>query len=192
MEVYLARQPIFNRMKQLFGYELLFRDGFSNAFPQIDGDAATSKVLSNSFFCMGMDRISGGKKAFINFTEELLIRNIPLLFPKENLVIEILENIVPTDEVILACWGMTTAGYQLALDDFIDDPSLEPLIAMAKIIKIDIRINPGDRAKAILDRLSAYPVKFLAEKVETYAEFETYLEMGFDYFQGFFSASPRS
>ncbi len=191
MEVFLARQPIFNRAKQLFGYELLFRDGLSNAFPQIDGDTATGKVLSNSFFCMGMDRISGGKKTFINFTEDLLVRKIPLLFPKENLVIEILETVRPTDALIQACWGMSTAGYQLALDDFIFDPGLEPLIAMAKIIKIDIRLTPGDQAKAALDRLCGYPVKFLAEKVETYAEYEKYLDMGFDYFQGYFFSKPQ-
>jgi c-di-GMP-related signal transduction protein len=191
MEVYLARQPIFNRTKQLFGYELLFRDGFSNAFPQIDGDAASSKLLSNCFFCMGMEKISGGKKAFINFTEALLIRKIPLLFPRETIVVEILENILPTEAVILACGEMAKAGYQLALDDFIDDPSLEPLIEMARIIKIDIRQTPGDQAKAILGRLSGYRLKFLAEKVETYAEYEKYLEMGFDYFQGYFFSKPQ-
>jgi c-di-GMP-related signal transduction protein len=191
LEVYLARQPIFNRLKQIFAYELLFRDGLSNAFPQIDGDAASSKVLSNSFFCMGTDQITGGKKTFINFTRELLVQKIPLLFPRENLVVEILENILPTADVILACKEMAAAGYQLALDDFVFDPSLEPLIAMAKIIKIDIRMTPGDQAKAILERLSDYPVKFLAEKVETYEEYETYLEMGFDYFQGFFFSKPQ-
>ncbi len=90
MEVYVARQPIFNRAKQIFGYELLFRDGLSNAFPDIDGDTASSKVLSNSFFCMGIDQITGGKKSFINFTQELLLRKIPLLFPKKNLIVEIL------------------------------------------------------------------------------------------------------
>jgi c-di-GMP-related signal transduction protein len=191
MEVYLARQPIFHRNKEIFGYELLFRDGLFNAFPQIDGDAASSNVLSNSFFCMGMDQITSGKKAFINFTQELLIQKTPLLFPKDHLVVEILETVQPTEAVILACMEMASAGYQLALDDFSDDPGLEPLIAIAGIIKIDIRLTPGDQAREILKRLSVYPVKFLAEKVETYEEFETYLEMGFDYFQGYFFSKPQ-
>ena len=191
MDVYLARQPIFNRMKQIYGYELLFRDGLSNAFPQIDGNTASSNVLSNSFFCMGMEQITGGTKAFINFTQELLVQKIPLLFPKESLIVEILEDVIPTDAVILACREIATAGYLLAMDDFIYDSALEPLIAMAGIIKIDIRMTPGDQAKAILDRLSGYTVKFLAEKVETYQEYETYMEMGFDYFQGYFFSKPQ-
>jgi c-di-GMP-related signal transduction protein len=140
---------------------------------------------------MGMDQITGGTKAFINFTQELLLQKTPLLFPKDHLIVEILENVLPTEAVILACREMATAGYQLALDDFIDDPALEPLIAMAGIIKIDIRLTPGDQARAILNRLSAYRVKFLAEKVETYEEYETYLEMGFDYFQGYFFSKPQ-
>ena len=191
MDVYLARQPIFNRMKQIYGYELLFRDGLSNAFPNIDGNTASSNVLSNSFFCMGMEQITGGTKAFINFTQELLVQKIPLLFPKESLIVEILENVIPTDAVILACREIATAGYLLAMDDFIYDSTLEPLIEMAGIIKIDIRMTPGDQAKAILDRLSGYAVKFLAEKVETYQEYETYMEMGFDYFQGYFFSKPQ-
>jgi EAL and modified HD-GYP domain-containing signal transduction protein len=191
MDVYLARQPIFDRMKHIYGYELLFRDGLSNAFPQIDGDTASSNVLSSSFLCMGMEQITGGTKAFINFTQELLVQKIPILFPKEILVVEILENVLPTEALILACSEMATAGYLLAMDDFIYDPALEPLIAMAGIIKIDIRLTPGDQAKAILDKLSGYPIKFLAEKVETYQEYETYMDMGFDYFQGYFFSKPQ-
>ncbi|MBI5592002.1 MAG: HDOD domain-containing protein [Deltaproteobacteria bacterium] len=191
MEVYLARQPIFNRVKEIFGYELLFRDGLSNAFPDIDGDQASSNVLSNSFFCMGIDQITGGKKSFVNFTQELLLQKMPLLFPRENLIVEVLENVLPTEATILACREITTAGYQLALDDFIYDPALEPLIAMAGIIKVDIRLTPAEKAQDILNKLSAHSVKFLAEKVETYEEYEKYLEMGFDYFQGYFFSKPQ-
>jgi EAL and modified HD-GYP domain-containing signal transduction protein len=140
---------------------------------------------------MGMEQITGGTKAFINFTQELLVQKIPLLFPKESLIVEILENVIPTDAVILACREIATAGYLLAMDDFIYDSALEPLIAMAGIIKIDIRMTPGDQAKAIFDRLSGHTVKFLAEKVETYQEYETYMEMGFDYFQGYFFSKPQ-
>lgn len=191
MEVFLARQPIFNRMKKIFAYELLFRDGLSNAFPQINGDTASYQLLSNSFLCMGIERITGGKKAFINFTQELLIQKVPLLFPKENLVVEILENVLPTEDVVSACREIEAAGYQLALDDFIFEPGLESLITMAKIIKIDIRMTSDEQVREILSRLSGSPVKLLAEKVETYEEYEKYMKMGFDYFQGYFFSKPQ-
>ena len=95
MKVYVARQPIFKKNKKLYGYELLFRGGMSNAFPDIDGDTATSKLLSNSFLNIGIDQLTGGKVAFINFTQELLIKKIPMMFPIENMMVEILEDVSP-------------------------------------------------------------------------------------------------
>ena len=191
MEIYLARQPIFNRTKTIVGYELLFRDSLSNSFPEIDGNTASSNVLSNTFLSMGIDKITGGKKAFVNFTQDLVIRQIPLLFPKEILVVELLETIVPTDEVVLACQETVKAGYQLAMDDFIYDLSLESLIALAGIIKFDIRQTPLSDIPGIIKKLSVHSIKFLAEKVETYEEYEDCLKMGFDFFQGYFFSKPQ-
>jgi len=107
MEVYVARQPIFKQNKKIYGYELFFRDGMSNFFPDIDGNTATSKVLSNSFFTIGIENITGSKKAFINFTQDLLVKNIPQMFPRERIVVEILEEVEPQDNVIKACQQIT-------------------------------------------------------------------------------------
>ena len=103
MEVYVARQPIFKKNKTIFGYELLFRGDMSNYFPEINQDTATSNLLSNSFLNMGIESITGRKTAFINFTENLLLRKLPLLFPREKLVVEILEDVEPTLDVIDVC-----------------------------------------------------------------------------------------
>jgi len=100
-DVFVARQPIFNKKKSLYAYELLFRDGLNNMMPNIDGDTATSTLLSNSFLTLGIDALTGGKKAFINFTRKLLIQEIPFLFPRETTVIEILENIDRLPEGLL-------------------------------------------------------------------------------------------
>ena len=102
MEVYVARQPVLDRNKKTYGYELLFREDMTNVFPGIDGDTATSKVLSDSFFSIGIEQITGGKKALINFTEELLIKKIPLMFPHEKVMVEVLEEVQPKKEVVIA------------------------------------------------------------------------------------------
>ncbi len=191
MEVYVARQPIFNTKQQIFGYELLFRGGTSNAFPDIDGDTATSKVLTNSFFNFGIDHIAGGKKAFVNFTQELLIRKLPTMFPVETLVVEVLEDVKPEKEVIESCKEIAEQGYELALDDFFYETGLEPLIGLANIIKMDFRSTPIETIQEYVEKLSKYSVKFLAEKVETHEEFQKALEMGFEYFQGYFFSKPQ-
>lgn len=191
MEVYVARQPIFKKNKRLFGYELLFRGGMSNYFPDIDQDEATSSLLSNSFINMGIESITGRKTAFINFTEKLLLQKLPMLFPKEKLVVEILEDVEPTPDVIDACKDIHRKGYHIALDDFFYHSKFAPLIELAGTIKLDFRAMSLEAIAESVEILSKYNVKFLAEKVETYDEFNQAVEMGFEYFQGFFFSKPE-
>lgn len=191
MKVYVARQPIFKRNRKIYGYELLFRGGITNAFPDIDGDTATSKLLSNTFFTIGMERVSAGKKAFINFTQDLLVRKYPLMFPRENVTVEVLENVVPDLEVVEACSEIAEKGYEIALDDFVYAESLEPLIKLSRIIKVDFLITPMEMIAEYVEKLSPYHVKFLAEKVETHEVFQQALDMGFSYFQGYFFSKPQ-
>ena len=101
VDAYIARQPIFNKKKQIFGYELLFRSNATEeSFSSSSGDKATSHVVMESFNSYGVDSITGGKPAFINFTSRLLLENTATLFPKETLVVEILETVEPTPEII--------------------------------------------------------------------------------------------
>ena len=102
MEIYVARQPIFKKNKKVLGYELLFREGMDNVFPDIDGDTATSKLLSNTFFSIGIEKITGNNLAFINFTEDLLMKHVPSMFPKDHVVVELLEHVRPVEEVVEA------------------------------------------------------------------------------------------
>ncbi len=191
MQIYVARQPIFNKSKETIAYELLFRDSMSNAFPDVDGETATSKVLSNSFFTIGIEQLSGGKKSFINFTGDLLLKKIPTMFPRDRVTVEILENIEPTEEIVNACREIAQNGYEIALDDFSYRSDLDPLIKLAEIIKIDFRLTPLEEIMEIVADLSPYGVKFLAEKVETHEEFKKALELGFEYFQGYFFSKPE-
>lgn len=192
MEVYVARQPIFDGNKKIYGYELLFRVGMENFFPKIDGNVASSKLLSNSFFSIGMDKITGMNMAFINFTRDLILKRVPMLFPREKIVVEILEDVEPEKEVVEACRDMAQKGYRIAMDDFFYRSELEPLIATAEIIKFDLRATPLIKDLGeIVKKLSRHSVKLLAEKVETYEEFKKAIDMGFKYFQGYFFSKPE-
>jgi len=191
MNVYVARQPIFNKRKRIYGYELLFRDGMVNAFPDVDGDAATSRVLSTSFLSNGIERITGRRKAFVNFTEKMIIEKIPVMFPKKTLMVEILEDMKPTTAVVTACREMAEKGYNLVLDDFVYKPEMKPLLALARIVKFDFRASSIEEIEAAIKELAAYRVKLLAEKIETHEEFQQALNMGFEYFQGYFFSKPE-
>ena len=119
MDVFVARQPILDKKLKTFGYELLFRNSLDNLFPEIDGDVASSTVLANSFLCMGIEKLTGGKKAFINFTRNLLLKQVPCLFSPKILFSELLETLEPDEELIAAIIRMNNKGCHFALDDFI-------------------------------------------------------------------------
>lgn len=192
MDVYVARQPILTRRKKISGYELLFRDETANYVPGINGDVATSTVLDNSFFTIGMGELLDGKKSFINFTQRLLEQKVPTLLPKKSTVIEILEDVDPTPELLNACREMTGQGYTFALDDFAYTPKLDPLIELAEIIKFDFRLSSIEQIQTYLEQIPRHSnLKMLAEKVETYEEFNAAKQMGFDFFQGFFFCKPE-
>lgn len=189
-DIHVARQPIFDVNLNVFGYELLFRSSFMNSYDGTDGDQATLDVITNSFLLIGIDTLTDGKKAFINFTENSLKNNIPTMLPKEVVAIEILEDVIPDEEIIRACQNLKKKGYLLILDDFVFNPDYLPLIQLADIIKVDFRTTSHQERRQLIEQIRNYPVKLLAEKVETPKEFQDALHMGFSYFQGYFFCKP--
>jgi len=190
--IFIARQPIFKRNMRVFAYELLFRSGLANFFdPRQDGEEASSKVITNSFLLIGIAKVTGGKKAFINFTEDMVLSGYPTLFPNRDAVIEILEDVRVTEEVVAACRELVAQGYVLALDDFLYDDHFIPLLKIAKIVKFDIRQMSFAELKRQVKIVKQYKVKLLAEKIETFEEFEAVKELGFDLFQGYFFSKPK-
>lgn len=192
MFFYAARQPILDRNKELFGYELLFRDGVDNAFPNIDGDEATSKMIEGSQFAFGLDDFLGDKPGFINFTLETLIKKYPSMLPKEQVVVEILETIQPGKRLLAECQELKEQGYTLALDDYEHRNVWRHFYPYIDIIKIDFRSTDYQQIEEIKQAIAAFPhIKLLAEKVETNAEFQQALKQGFSYFQGYFFSRPE-
>ncbi|MBU1171541.1 MAG: HDOD domain-containing protein [Proteobacteria bacterium] len=190
MNIYVARQPIFDKKRQVFAYELLFRDSMENYMPQVDGDSATSSVLSSSFLNMGLDSLSGGKTVFINFTRKLIVDLIPLMFPSKDTIVEILETIQPEEDVIAACHILRKNGFRLALDDYVFEPAMKDFLNVVDIVKVDFMAAPMDE---IREKVKDLPRKItlLAEKIETWEEFRDAIAMGFTLFQGYFFCKPE-
>ena len=191
MEQFIARQPILNINKRLYGYELLYRGASGNLLGQVSGEQATASLLSSAFLTGDIEIISNNRLCFINFTKDLLESNLPLSFPQTKIVVEILEDVEPTAEMISVCRNLKEKGYTLALDDFVYDKKFEPLLELVKIVKIDVRLTPLNTLVRTLNHLKYHQVKLLAEKVETESEFVLANRMGFSYFQGYFFCRPE-
>jgi len=191
MDVFVARQPIFDRKKDVAAYELLFRSGLENAYDtSLDGDRSTSNVITNSLLIIGLDNLTNGKKAFVNFTRNLLVQGVPSMLPKNALAVEILETVEPEPDVIQACRELKAAGYQLVLDDFVFQERYQPLVDLADIIKVDfMATDPAQRAE-LVRRCRGGATRFLAEKVETQDAFQEALDAGYELFQGYFFSKP--
>ncbi|MFN3535243.1 MAG: EAL and HDOD domain-containing protein, partial [Desulfatiglandales bacterium] len=154
-----------------------------------DGDYATKRLLATVYTTIGVDEISPNHPVFVNFTYNLLKERLPLAFPKEKLVIEILEDIEVTKEIIEVCDEFYKKGYRVALDDFFFKKDVKELIDRSHIIKLDFRTGSDQIVKA-LQELRPYNKILLAEKVETEEEFRFGLELGFQLFQGYFFQRP--
>lgn len=192
MKVYTARQAILNRKKNTVAYELLFRDGKNNAFPQIDSYAATAKLLMDSQFNQGIKKLTSGKPALINYPEQALLDQIPSMLPKDIAMVEILETVKPSGEVFEACRKLFHQGYKLVLDDFEYHSDWQQYLPMVRLIKFDIRATGFDKIEPLLPMLKKYKaLKLLAEKIETEEEFLYAKELGFDFFQGYFFCKPQ-
>lgn len=191
MQTFIARQPILDLHQKIYGYELLFRSGLDNFFHHPDPDQASSKVLADSFFLMGIQLLTGGRRAFINVTREILLNEYLFLIPKDLIVVEILENVTPEAEVISTCRELKRAGYLLALDDFRWEESWEPLVKLADFIKIDFLSTEQELRESFVRRFTRSGVHFLAEKVETQETFQEAREAGYRYFQGYFFSKPK-
>lgn len=191
MEIFIARQPIFDTRKNVYAYEMLYRGSQDNTFAGANADMASASVIINTFQSFGLDVLTNGKPVFINFTESLLRQEIATIIPHESLIIELLETVKPTQETIERCKLLKSKGYILALDDFVYRPEFEPLIRLADIIKVDFISSTKQQIEELVSRLGNRNVIFLAEKIETYEEFEYAKSLGFLLFQGFFFSKPE-
>ena len=153
---------------------------------------ATSNLLSNLFFPFELNEILCNKQGLINFTKKLILQKVPLLLPKEQFIVEVLEDIEPEEDIISALSVIRDNGYTIALDDFVYHKKFDPMIRLCKIIKFDLRATSINSLLEIVAEIqSKYDVTLLAEKVETYEEFEMAKKMGFSLFQGYFFSRPE-
>ncbi len=187
-ERFIARQPIFDERLKVFAYELLFRAGPQNIFqPRKE---ASSSVIVDSATLFDLQTLTGHAKAFINVDEAAILSGAARLLPANRIVVEILETVSPTPEVVRACSELCEAGYTLALDDYVAHPKWEPLLRLVKFLKVDFRDSDEDARSAIAKRHRSNGVHLLAEKVETQEDMKHARNLGYTFFQGYFFCKP--
>jgi c-di-GMP-related signal transduction protein len=190
-QYFLGRQPIVGRNRELVAYELLFRSSMTNAATVLDDVAASATVIQYTFSDLGMPLALGDKRGFINLPASLLMSDLIEVLPPERVVLEILENVTLTPEVLARCQELQAAGYTLALDDVVGlSPEQQAILPLVKVVKVDMMALHRDQITDLVSNLRPYGITLLAEKVETLEQYEFCRELGFDLFQGYFFAKP--
>lgn len=194
MEAYVARQPLYNRSMKLVGYELLYRDSVTNAFPiGVSALEATSKLINDTHFTLGIKALTHNRIALINFSEEAILQRLPLMMNPKEVIIEVLETATPSDDLYECLKELHDKGYVIALDDFVYSPEWTRFIKISSILKIDVQKTPVSTLQKFIKviRTRLPDVRLLAEKVETKEEYEEAKKLGFTFFQGYLFGKPK-
>jgi EAL and modified HD-GYP domain-containing signal transduction protein len=189
--VLVSRQPIYTANMGELGYELLFRNSSTEDRASFtDGDHATANVIVNTFMDIGLEEVVGRYLAFINFDRNLITGNYCECLPPDRVVLEVLETVTPDDELIEKLRHLRSLGYRIALDDFVCIEATS-LLEVAHFVKFEVMGNDWDQLERFVLEARKYPVKLIAEKVETLEQFERCKALGFEYFQGYFFSRPQ-
>lgn len=189
-DAFVGRQPIFDKNKAVYAYELLFRNGRQTSAGVIDGNQASIQVMLNTFTEFGLDNIVGKHFAFINLTQELLNDELIQVLPRKRVVLEVLEDVTVDETLIKAVRELSRQGFIIALDDFIYRDDWQPLVEIADIIKLDVLTMENSEIEEHVRFLRPFNARLLAEKVETMEQFSYLKSLDFDYYQGYFLSKP--
>ncbi|MFN8644379.1 MAG: EAL domain-containing protein [Candidatus Binatia bacterium] len=189
-QVHVARQPILDARQQVFGYELLYRAAAQDtAAPTIDA-SISARVIGDALLGIGFETLTDGRRAFINLDGRTLLADASGLLDPDQVVLEVLESVEVTPEVIAMCESLRSRGYAIALDDFVPGSPAEALVKYARFVKLDVLALTGDTLTATTRRLLQAGVSVVAEKVETAEAFERARAAGCSLFQGYYFCRP--
>ncbi|MET0017031.1 HDOD domain-containing protein [Oscillibacter sp.] len=193
MQRYIARQAIFDRNLHVTGYELLYRAGEDSSKAVFsDGDRATRILLSDALMVFGLNNLTDGRVAYVNFTEKLVLSDFVLLTDPRQITVELLESIHVTERLARRLKELKDRGYRLALDDYTGNPAFDPILPLIDVLKVDFLMTDEKKREEIAAKFRHGRMTLLAEKVENRETYEKALRQGYRMFQGFFFQRPTN
>ncbi|MFB0981172.1 MAG: HDOD domain-containing protein [Alteromonadaceae bacterium] len=192
-DTFIARQAILDINLKTIGYELLFRDSLENVFRESLPEKATSKVILQNHILGNLNDVCRNKLAFINFDEFTLLQNSPLLFNPKDIVIEIIETINISDELVFNISQLYKKGYMIALDNYDFSSKWDVFFPYISLIKVDVEQVYYRQIEKLKKRLlsTKHKINIVAERIETNEQFQKFKNIDIDYYQGYFFHKPE-
>lgn len=190
-ELFLGRQPILDRDQNLAAFELLFRSSHVNGAQIEDDLLASATVINHAFTELGVEHVLGRYVGFINLSAPLILSDVIELLPRDRVVLELLESVEVNPTVVARLKELKAMGFTLALDDYLgQEAQYAEVLGVVDVVKVDVKGLDPARVEAITARLKRWPVKLLAEKVDTREQADLCLDLGYELFQGYYFARP--
>jgi EAL and modified HD-GYP domain-containing signal transduction protein len=187
----VGRQPILDRQRRLFAYELLFKPAGAIEAAEVTPDEATAHVIADGLLTFGLDRLTSGHKAFIELSPAFVQHDVVKLLPPNQIVLQVPASAAHDDRTVDACHRLRAEGYQLALSHFTDDDADSVLLPLADYVKMDFLSAQSRHAQARLQGDAGMPhPAMIASRVEAVEVFNEAVREGFSHFQGYFFERP--
>lgn len=190
-QILMARQPIFDRNQRVIAYELLYHDELGSENTLLTNAENTSEIILNSYTSISDQGELKRVPAFINLNREFLLSDDFPELPRKNIVFEIHQNVKVDRAIIIATYRLVKAGYRIALDHFTYKPEYEPLLKIAKIVKLDVKQMSFEAIAEQVHLLTPFKVTLLAENIHSVEMLEECNKLGFKLFQGHFLSKPK-
>jgi c-di-GMP phosphodiesterase len=189
---YVARQPVYDRDRNVVAYELLFRGGAdATTASVVDAQSATGEAALTAMADIGLDTLVGGRRALVNVSRSFLLGEQVLALPPDRVGLEVLESVEPDPQVMARLRELAGRGYQILLDDFVLTRATRPLLDVARFVKLDVRDDADAALRRVQPYLEGSDVRMIAEKIERPDGVSTCRDLGFHYFQGFVFGVPQ-
>ena len=190
MNALVAAQPIFDERLNVHAYDLEFRDGPSTFFSEAFKAASASEQRVDVCEIVNFDGVSGAARSHVVFPRDLLLRELPVLFPAEKLIVGLSADEAYSPELLTVCSEMKEFGYELALDGFALRHMDNPFVNAATIARVDIASVDEEDQKRICEELAGRGIHTLAKNVTITEALDRARQIGYTYCQGDFFRRP--
>jgi EAL and modified HD-GYP domain-containing signal transduction protein len=194
-KIYISKQKIVDEKYLPYAYEIVFRDGELRPIRFSNSLQGASQLIINSISNTEIINILGEvPRAFINVDEVTLTKGILDVLDKDRFILNVLEDINLTEEVIKKIVTYKKKGFLFSLEHF--DSSARMIIKFKRlfnyidIIKMDILLSEVENLEKVMKKFKKTRIKLLAQGVSCREDFSECVRMGFDYFEGVYIDTP--
>jgi EAL and modified HD-GYP domain-containing signal transduction protein len=189
--VHLGRQAIYDASLNSRAYELFYRAAPERDALGADADRGTCSVVLSAFAELGLERVAGKKRIFLNVAHDVISGALPLPVSAELAVLQVRDYEHSAGELIPALRARRAEGYQIALDGFMLGPETLPLLDVADYLKFNVRHLGAGALAEQLELVRGRGHATVASKIDTSEQFNACVAAGCNYFQGRFLFRPQ-